>query len=434
MNLSPTLPFGPQAMLSPADRNQAKLRAGLDALTLNGVWLLVIGLAVIGSGFKAARPNVFGLLLQPYLVPVLLAMPYVVLTRFQDFPTRVLIGLLVFTLSFVLTSLGPASTSVMVKFVASMLTVATVALLVRSRADLIAGTVGLTLAVGILAFRGLEDADTALGVEAIESANKNSYSLYALPALLLAGFVVLRIRPKFPMVRFLLIASGLAALAAIFMSGNRSGYLGAALIALLLVRERKFAGLLFVGMLVAAVAYYLVSYGSTEIFERRLGQTLEGNSSDSLRIELLKTCARIGLANPIAGVSPGELGNEIGRKIGGEHASGPLGPHNVFGLIMGGNGLICLSALAFLGSSLWTWPQGQSQRSVASAEFFEARKLMRYMLILWTVRGMFNDEILYNPGFCIGLGLAIGFCIVASRLTQAPDAKPGIRPQMAAAQ
>ena len=34
------------------------------------------------------------------------------------------------------------------------------------------------------------------------------------------------------------------------------------------------------------------------------------------------------------------------------------------------------------------------------------------MLILWGVRGTFSQEILYNPGFCVGLGLAIGLCMV----------------------
>ena len=43
-------------------------------------------------------------------------------------------------------------------------------------------------------------------------------------------------------------------------------------------------------------------------------------------------------------------------------------------------------------------------------EFTRAQRLLRMMVILWMIRGMFTSAILYNPGFSMGLGLAIGFC------------------------
>jgi hypothetical protein len=46
------------------------------------------------------------------------------------------------------------------------------------------------------------------------------------------------------------------------------------------------------------------------------------------------------------------------------------------------------------------------------AGFYDARNLLRLMLMLWALRGLFTREILYNPGFCMGIGLAIGLCIV----------------------
>jgi type I pantothenate kinase len=46
----------------------------------------------------------------------------------------------------------------------------------------------MTLAIGSLAVRGLR-MDTSGGLEAIENANRNAYSLYALPCVLLSGFV-----------------------------------------------------------------------------------------------------------------------------------------------------------------------------------------------------------------------------------------------------
>lgn len=432
MNLSASWHYGRHGLLPSADQKGNRLRAGFDSLTLNGVWLFVIGLSVVASGIRAARPSIAGLLLQPYLVPVLLAMPYVLLTRLQELPMRVLIGLFLFSLMFAMTALKPGSYGAGAKLAATMAAMATVALLVRSRADFIAGTTGFMLAIAALAVRGLES-ETELGVEAIDVANKNSYSLYALPALLLGGFVLLRIKPKLPFVRLLLLFSGLASLVAIFMSGNRSGYLGAVLIALLLVRERKIVGLLLVGLVVAAVSYLLIHYGSTEILERRLQQTVEGTSSDTLRINLLKTCVKIGLANPIAGVSPGDLNEEIGRNISDELEAGAKAPHNVFGLIIGGSGLICFATLILLGWSLWTWPEKRSPHGERNREFIEARKLLRYMLILWVVRGMFNDEIIYIPGFCIGMGLAMGLCLAAAKIPMTPTGSARVRPPALAA-
>jgi hypothetical protein len=38
---------------------------------------------------------------------------------------------------------------------------------------------------------------------------------------------------------------------------------------------------------------------------------------------------------------------------------------------------------------------------------------MRMLIILWVVRGTFSREILYNPAFCIAIGLTIGLCLLA---------------------
>ena len=38
--------------------------------------------------------------------------------------------------------------------------------------------------------------------------------------------------------------------------------------------------------------------------------------------------------------------------------------------------------------------------------------LVELMVVLTVIRGLFSREILYAPGFAIGLGLAIGFCMI----------------------
>jgi len=48
---------------------------------------------------------------------------------------------------------------------------------------------------------------------------------------------------------------------------------------------------------------------------------------------------------------------------------------------------------------------------------------MRMMVILWFVRGNFTRDILFNPSFNIGLGLAIGLCMLAETARQGRTAK-----------
>ena len=52
----------------------------------------------------------------------------------------------------------------------------------------------------------------------------------------------------------------------------------------------------------------------------------------------------------------------------------------------------------------------------------QAQRLLRMMVLLWVIRGMFTSAILYNPGFSMGLGLAVGYCALLS-------AKPKQGPQ-----
>lgn len=61
---------------------------------------------------------------------------------------------------------------------------------------------------------------------------------------------------------------------------------------------------------------------------------------------------------------------------------------------------------------MWTWRLEPEPPPQLQVEFVRSRKLLRMMLVLWVVRGMFTHEILYNPGFCIGLGLICGLCIL----------------------
>jgi hypothetical protein len=441
--------IGPQWLSTLATRRHTKAAEQANSLTLTGVWLLLIGLLIGLSGLRSFRPSIGGLLLQPYLIPIGLAFPFVLLLRSGKFPVGPLISAIVFAAMYALASFRGA-TAVMdpisedIKVFTAIVAVFTVAMLVRSRVDFIFGAMGLCASVAALGLRGLEDEN--VGERLIDVANKNSYSIYALPAVLLAGYIVLRFDWK--RVAFkrwvwlpMLACAGLAAYA-ILTGGNRSGYLGLAFIVLELfiysllnprfkIVGRAFAWIL-VGAATAAVVGVLVWRQATEAFERRFEQTVEGTQSDRLRMDILTTSLQIGLENPVAGVSPQQLSIEIGQRLYSKYHDPAIDPHNVFAHLIGGTGLPCSLALLATAAALWFWRPKLRPGMQLGAPFFDARNLLRMMMLLWSLRGLFTREILYNPGFCIAIGLAIGLCIVEAEASVEPiDAPNGSPNRMA---
>ncbi len=402
----------------------------MPGLTINGLVLFVASLLVAASGYTSFRPEIMGLALHPYLVVVAVAFPLVLLTRISLFPVRILVALLLFTAMYFFSVINGLSISLseIFKLGAAVVTIVTCALLVRSRADFVAASLGLSIAVALLAVNGLKEPVTASGAEVMEARNKNSYSLFALPALLLAGFICLRM-PTVPLViRAILVVGALPSVVVIFMSANRSGYLGCFLVALMLFWGRWGRGLILVGLFAVATAAWLIQSGATEVFDRRMQQTVEGNESDDYRIEILKSCLAIGLENPLIGISPQEINSELGRRTSVLHGSSYVEAHNVFGHIFAASGVICFAALLAIGWTMWTYRPANGQSFVKGSPLYDARSLARMMVLLWAARGMFTREILYNPSFNIALGLCIGLYILA-QTTIATEQRGGQLPR-----
>lgn len=414
-------------MLSPALATAEKRQASIAGLSLTGIWLFIVSLLVVISGFSSWRPEVGGLLVHPYLVPVALAFPFVVMARIGEFPLRILVSLMVFTAvySFSAVNGGNLAVGEIFKTGTTVATIITVALLVRRRGDMVAGALGLAIAIAILAVNGLKD-PTAGGVEAIQGANKNSYSLFALPAILMSGYIALRMDTVPKSIKTILIASMLPALAAIFMSGNRSGYVGALVVAMMLFWDRRGKGLLLVGFISAAVAFWIVQYGSTKVLDEKMHETVSGYAGDRIRRDILYACLDIGLENPIIGVSPQILPFEIGRRLSLRHNLHVLEAHNIFAHLFAASGVLCLGALFAVGWTMCAWkPRGGGKVGGNDDPLRDAVRLMRMMVVLWFVRGNFTRDILFNPSFNIGLGLAIGLCMLAETARQGRAAKIG---------
>lgn len=418
-------------MAPPQATSRSGKRVKVEGLSLTGILLFLIGFLVVGSGFTSFRPQILGLALHPYLVPLALAVPFVLMSRLGEFPLRVLTAMMVFAGMYMFSVFnGSVALGEVFKVGSFVATVITCALLVRRQGDFVAGALGLSLAVAMLASRGLSE-ETALGVDAIQGANKNSYSLFALPAILMAGFIYLHMKTTPFIIKAALVLCTLPALAAIFMSGNRSGYLGAVVIGGMLFWNRRGRGMVFVAVIAATVAFGIMQFGSTRVLDQRLKQTVEGNESDDYRVEIFLSSLQVGLENPLIGVSPQQLPYELGRRTSIRHGHGYIDPHNVYGHIVGGSGLICFAAFLALGWMLWNWKPRDGHKIGKTESLRDARRLLRMMVVLWAIRGIFTREVLYAPAFGIGLGLAIGLCILyeaADREESAARPKPATLP------
>ena len=238
MSLSSPAALPSLGIEAPARSTSGRLAA--DGVSINGLLLFVMSLLVLASGFTAMRPEFGGLSLHPYLVPVALALPFMLIMRLHEIPVRVLTAFAVFEGMYLFSIFNGTEVAIgeLFKMGAGLTTILVSALLVRRRGDFVAGTLGLSLAVALLALRALQT-DASGNAEVMEGANKNSYSLFALPAILLAGYIVLNFKSTPRLVKGILIACAIASLAAIFMSANRSGYLGAVVVAAMLFWKRR---------------------------------------------------------------------------------------------------------------------------------------------------------------------------------------------------
>ncbi len=290
--------------------------------------------------------------------------------------------------------------------------------------------------MALLSFRGVEEEGLV-----IESTNKNGVSIYALPAVLIAIYVILRTDWKHLWLRRLLwpVLLGCIGLTSYIMltNENRSGYVGLALIVMLMFVYVAFTprfrvvgrtwGFILLGVLTASTIGILIGLQATKAFERRLEQTEEGIQSDRLRVDLFWTSFQIGLENPILGRSPQQLPYELGRRLS-SYGEPMIDTHNVFAHLIGGAGVICTLAFILAALAFWFWRPPGMRRGQGPPGFYDARNFLRMTLVLFAVRGLFSREVLYNPSFCMAIGLAIGLCIVegeaAKRGAQQPPQVP----------
>lgn len=374
-------------------------------LTGSGVLLFVTSLLLAASAFKALRVEIAGLQVHLYLFPLV---PFFLLAGVQRLgrvPRRAIVGGLVFLAMFSIASMrGQGALGEIMKLAASLLTLIAAATLVRSRADFLATTLGMAAAVGIMALHGFATSTGSLeGINPLsEVSNKNAYSLYAIPAVMLAVWVIAHERGT--VLRIALAACSLLTVLAVFSSANRSGWLGLVLVGAMITlyepRRRNWKTILVVAVL-AGIAYYLhATFGETEVVRHRWEQTVQGYTSDELREELFVESVKIAIENPLFGATRIGLGTELVRRLQIWELVA-TDPHNVVAFLLGATGFLTFFAFLYFGWTMWR------QRPRAPGKL-ESQALVRMLLILLLVRGMFTHEVLYSPAFAIAIGAAIG--------------------------
>lgn len=398
----------------------------LGHVTGSGIWLVILCLLLTASGVKSLRVPVGGLLVHPYLfllVPLLL---FVGPRRIMLFPRQALFALMGFEFFYILSvATGLVSVDDILKIGASGVTIVTTALLVRSKADFRAAVLALSIATTILSIYNIMSGGEMFGIGSLGDAtkviaNKNAFSLYILPSLFLSlNLVVDRTAPK--ALRIVLAACTLVMTVAVFSSANRSGWFGAILIVLMMYgRGRGIRSWILISVMALAVYYGVVHYTGTAEFQRRVTQTEEGYSGDTVRLDVVSQSLIIGLENPFLGVSPSGLSRELAKRLPNEaiviHSVRDakfVGSHNVILQLVGGAGLIAFACFVYFAWQLWKPSRfGLASNHAAITRIYPGQILLRMMMALWLVRGMFTDEVLFSPSFCIGLGLCIGLCVI----------------------
>lgn len=374
---------------------------------MGGVVLFAVGLLFFASRGKASRIELAGFQVHPAVLLGFLALPFAG-ARARLFPSSLRRGFSAFAGCLWLVTVvdDRVALSPAIKLTTTLAFIFVVFSLVRSDADYTSAVLGFGLGVAGIGVLGILSGD--VGTETFNPlasiGNKNAYSLFGLPCILVCAELALRRGQPMTLRALLLGASGIVVLV-IFLSANRSGWVSAALIGLMLMVNRggRLRNAALVTLLVGAVFFVLTEFFDTGVFERRVTQTLEGYQSDTFRIALFKNSFFIGLDHPLLGAGPGSFGFELASRVREFDDLEQISPHNALTYIFGMGGLVLVVGWLMAGRALW--------RLKASAG---STPLVRITLILWVVRSIFSDETLYAPAFAFAFGLAIADAVLSS--------------------
>lgn len=383
----------------PADRSPFRFQAVGTAARV----VALAAVLLIASAFRDARIDIVGLRLHISIVVLAFAVPFL-RTNLSALQRSVVPQMATFLALFSISALIEGSYAEVIKLATFFIALCVTAMAVRSFHDVVAVTIGLVLCALFLGYRNVQVIGVTAGSYYDETldglGNKNAFSLYYLPGILLATWAWM-IRPVQGFVRIAVMGSVLFLALTALVGGNRSGWLGVAIIGLGALSWGRSVRVLTALSAAATVIYVAFDRVVTaDVFRERWRQTTEGYSSDELREQLFETAVQIGFENPLLGLGPYGLQAELAHRLIPNAPN--LDPHNAIGAIIGGAGFLAFAAFIWLVvAMLRAKPEGAP----------DARWLVRWMTLLWLVRGFFSQETLYSPSFAIGLGTALGYLL-----------------------
>ncbi len=365
--------------------------------------LLVIGLLFAGSAFPGMRLGLGPFSVHPYLVVVGPLLFYLVVSGTSRIPRSATITSALFLGLYGLSCVpGGGVVGELVKTSAVLTTALVGYLLVRSNRDYTYAAVGMVLAGAIIGLRGLAGGEIGIeGINPMEGVgNKNAYALFAIPALLNGALVATSTRS-----RRLLVLLGLAGLiiaGAVFSTGNRSGWIGVALVLAYVVALRRGSSAILFGALLVGGTYGIVTeVTTTSVLERRIEQTRLGIGSDTKRVELIRESFMAGFESPILGESPAGLKRRLGRRFDPDGV--PIEAHNVYAHVFGGSGVVTFLAFWLMALS---WRRKAPARVVVPPVVRTLGEATVVQTIAFLYLGFFTSEVLYSPMIFFGLGIS----------------------------
>lgn len=390
--------------------------------------LFLTGLSLALSASTLARVEVSGLLFQPVVVPAVLLFIVTGGKCVARIPRRINSTLIAFVAVFsAVTLVAGFSFGELAKIGLFWLLIVVFAGSIGDAEDARSAALGFALSMGLVSLHAL-----ALGTAGDRGinpfagvSNDNGFSVYALPALLIAGHYLLE---KDTPQRQRLIFTGSAALIIIatFSTPNRSGYVGViAVVMLLVARGRSARDVVAITVLGLVMYWGFTTFGDTTAMDFELHGDEKKQSDLDTRLELLQGAVEVGMQNPVVGVGPQNVPEAMGRHFAGSDKvrDGKLEPHNVIGYVVAGGGLTLFLVAVALALALWSRPAEWALLGPPGDDEKAARGLLRIVLMLFIIRGMFTHEVLTTPSFPIAIGIALGLNI-ACRPRPAPSVDP----------
>ena len=379
----------------------------LKRSSLSGRCLFFVTVLIAFSGDIDFRIPIAGAFVHPYLLAFAPLLFVIITQRAHRLATPFYVGSGLFITLAVISMLRFGfELGELLKLMTTFVAIGLCALAIRNKYDAYLGFVGVCIGVFIFTLLGSIGNDASLAGMMFTKGlgNKNTYSLYAIPAFLL-GLSYFSFSKQNVSLQSVLVVCFLATILwAVLVSGNRSGWIGVLLVfALLFTGRRQKLRLFAIAALVGASVYIFAAESTSKILAHKREVTLKTYDGDTARWEILKAGIKTIAENPILGLSPRGFSFALGKGVTG-YGNMRLDPHNVYLFLLGAFGIPATVVFLFIcGSMIMGRPE-----IVAQSSALTFTKCLTFLMLLWLLRGLFSREILSAPAFLLSLGIAWG--------------------------